>query len=163
MSSVSGLSEPHRAHVRQLVVQGCELMLGHARSVHYSQGADRWEGIEKGLLSWKGQYPKHADCSSTATWLLWVGLHHHYGVRDVVNGQDWRAGYTGTALQHGKRVVHEANVKVGDLAFYGSGWPGEHVAVCLGGGVVFSHGSESGPWKLALRYRPDLMEIRRYI
>jgi cell wall-associated NlpC family hydrolase len=51
----------------------------------------------------------------------------------------------------------------GDLAIYGSGAPGEHVAICIGGGLVISHGSEPGPFKLPLRYRTDLLEIRRYL
>jgi cell wall-associated NlpC family hydrolase len=66
-------------------------------------------------------------------------------------------------LAPGKLVVHESDVLVGDLAIYGSGPPGKHVAMCLGGGMIFSHGSEAGPFKLAVHYRPDLMEIRRYI
>lgn len=163
MSSVSGLSEQHRAHARRLIVQGAELLLGHARSVHYSQGADRWEGIQRGLLPWKGEYPHHGDCSSTATWLLWAALHHHFGVRDVVNGTNWTAGYTGTIAKHGKQVVHDANIKVGDLILYGRGWPYEHVTVALGGGVCFSHGSEAGPFKLAIDYRPDRAIVRRFV
>jgi hypothetical protein len=163
MSSVSGLSARHRARARQLVVRGAALLLANPAAVHYTQGAERWEGIARQLLIARGQYPEHGDCSSTATWLLWNALGRAYGVRDVVNGAHWRAGYTGTMLEHGKLVHHEGNVQVGDLAIYGRGFPGEHVAVCLGGGVVFSHGSEAGPFKLPLHYRPDLMAIRRYI
>jgi hypothetical protein len=44
----------------------------------------------------------------------------------------------------------------------GSGAPGNHVTVCLGGGVVLSHGSPAGPFKLPLRYRGDVLSIRRY-
>jgi hypothetical protein len=163
MSSASGLSAEHRAHARRVVAAGAELLLRHPREVHYTQGGGRWEGIADRLLIARGQYPHHGDCSSTATWLLWNALAHLYGVRDVVNGTSWRAGFTGTMLTHGKPVRHEANVKVGDLAIYGRGAPGEHVAVCLGGGVVFSHGSEAGPFKLPLHYRRDLLEIRRYV
>ena len=56
-----------------------------------------------------------------------------------------------------------AEMEMKNLAIYGYGFPGEHVAVCLGGGMVFSHGSEAGPFKLRLHYRPDLYQIRRYI
>ncbi|MEO6501136.1 MAG: NlpC/P60 family protein [Jatrophihabitantaceae bacterium] len=80
---------------------------------------------------------------------------------DVVNGQRWAAGYTGTMLQHG-RAVPASSAQVGDLVIYGSGAPGQHVAVCLGNGLVFSHGSEAGPFKLALRYRSDVLSVRRY-
>jgi hypothetical protein len=163
MSSVSGLSSAHRAHARHVVARGAALLLSHPSEVHYTQSAERWEGIARRLLVSRGEYPHHGDCSSTATWLLWNALEHAYGVRDVVNGDSWRGGFTGTMLQHGKPVRHEGNVQVGDLAIYGRGYPGEHVAVCLGGGVVFSHGSEAGPFKLALHYRPDILAIRRYI
>jgi cell wall-associated NlpC family hydrolase len=66
-------------------------------------------------------------------------------------------------LSHGKLVVHEENARVGDLVIYGHGFPGEHVAMFIGGGKVFSHGSEAGPFKLDMDYRPDRMQIRRYI
>ena len=84
----------------------------------------------------------------------------HLGMGDVVNGAGWRAGYTGTMLQHG-RPVPEAAAQVGDLVVYGPGAPGQHVTVCLGGGLVFSHGSEAGPFKLPLR-TTDVLSIRRY-
>src|ERR1044072_803501 len=82
---------------------------------------------------------------------------------DTVNGEAWIAGYTGTMLTHGTRVTSDSNVLPGDLALYGSGPPGKHVTICVGGGMVISHGSEEGPFKCKLRYREDLMEIRRYI
>lgn len=162
MSSVSGLSPKHRERARDLATRAAILGLQHAPSVHYTQGTKRWEGITKHLKAWRGEYPKYADCSAFATWCLWNGL-DHYGVRDTVNGQDWKAGYTGTMLKHGKPVAHESNVLRGDLAIYGTAWPGEHVAFCIGGGLVISHGSEAGPFKLPLHYRSDLLEIRRFI
>lgn len=161
--SVSGLSEKHRQAVRVVVAHGASLLLGHQAAVHYTQGPLRWEGITKRLLISRGQAISHGDCSSTATWLLWNGLYVLFGVRDVVNGSDWRFGFTGTMLAHGKAIRHESNIKVGDLAIYGHGAPGEHVAVCLGGGMVFSHGSEAGPFKAPLHYRPDLLSLRRYV
>jgi cell wall-associated NlpC family hydrolase len=66
-------------------------------------------------------------------------------------------------LKHGKRVNSPRNWKRGDCFIYGSDWPGKHVAVYIGGGYVISHGSEAGPFKLHWNYRPDLMEVRRYI
>ena len=162
MSSVSGLSPKHRERARDLTVRAAILGLRNAPAIHYTQGGSRWEGIDKHLKAWLGEFPNYADCSAFATWCLWNGL-DHYGVRDVVNGANWRAGYTGTMLKHGKRVVHERNILRGDLALYGTGWPGEHVALCIGGGLVISHGSEAGPFKLPLRYRNDLLEVRRYI
>lgn len=167
MSSVSGRSPEHRAEMRRIVAHGCEIMLDHKGAVHYSMEGDRWEGIDKRLLISKGQFPKHSDCSSSSTWLHWNAAVAHFPTnpgRDVLNGLRWTAGFTGTLLQHGKVVEHEDNILVGDLALYGiPGTTGKHVAVCLGGGLVFSHGSEGGPYKLDLHYRSDLMVVRRYI
>jgi len=162
VSSVSGLSEAHRAAARKTVLHGVDLLMAHPAAVHYTQGPLRWQGIDKNLLVAKGQCIRYGDCSSTATWLLWNAL-SVYGVHDIVNGQNWRAGFTGTMAQHGKRVVHDANIKVGDLVLYGPAPTFEHVAVAIGGGRVFSHGSEAGPFLLDMDYRRDRGEVRRYI
>lgn len=162
--AISGLSERHRREARKIIAHGAGLMLDHQAQVHYTQDGRRWQGIDRKLLVAKGQFPSYSDCSSSSTWLLWNGLHVNFGVRDLVNGTNWRAGYTGTILQHGKVVHHEENIKVGDLALYGPhGSVGSHVALCVGGGYVFSHGSEAGPFKTTLHYRPDLMCVRRFI
>lgn len=164
MSSVSGLSERHRNEARKIVAHGAELMLNHQSRVHYTQDRRRWNGINNRRLVAKEKFPHYSDCSSSSTWLLWNGLYVNFGVRDVVNGTHWQAGYTGTILQNGKRIFHERNIRIGDLAVYGSpGSTGAHVALCLGGGFVFSHGSEAGPFKTTLHYRPDLMCVRRFI
>lgn len=164
MTSVSGLSERHRNEARKIITRGADLMLSRRLRVHYSRGTSRWQGIDRKLLVAKDQFPTYSDCSSSSTWLLWNGLHVLFGVGDVVNGASWRYGFTGSMLQHGKKILHEENIRVGDLALYGiPGTNGKHVAVCLGGGYVFSHGSEAGPFKTNLHYRPDLMCVRRYI
>lgn len=162
---VSGLSDEHAAHARYLIKKAAHVMVEHKTVIHYSQGGDRWEGIAQHLTITKGQYPKHADCSSTATWMLWDGMHRPYGVRDLVNHANWRAGYTGSMYQNGLAVRHDANLKIGDLIFYGDQGGGipEHVAVYIGGGMVFSHGSEGGPYILPLDYRHDRRMSRRYI
>jgi hypothetical protein len=163
MSSVSGLSAPHRIRARDLAIQAAFLGLRHAPALHYTQTAKRWEGISRGLKAFRGEYPHYADCSAFATWCLWNGL-DHYDVRDTVNGQAWKAGYTGTMLQHGKVVAHRGNVLRGDCVLYGrKGTTGEHTAICIGGGKVISFGSEAGPFLLDIDYRSDIIEIRRYI
>lgn len=164
--SVSGLNSRERANARRLILQGAELGLARAASLHYTQGAKRWEGIDKGLRAWKGQCPEWADCSAFATWVLWQGL-YHYGIRDVVNGAGFKAGYTGTMWTRGKRVVHDSSIKIGDLALYGDpfGRTG-HVAIVadLKPTIrVISFGSDPGPFDLPLRYRSDLRQVRRYI
>jgi cell wall-associated NlpC family hydrolase len=165
MSSASGLSEEHRAHARELIVKACGKMVDNKNKITYSQGADRWEGIRKGLSITRGLYPTHCDCSSTHTWLMWDSMHRNYGVRDLVNGMNWLAGYTGTMYTRGKGVKHDENLKVGDAIFYGDQGGGipKHVATYLGGGKVFSHGSQGGPYILDIDYRPDRRMSRRYI
>lgn len=162
---VSGLSDDHAAHARSLIIKAAHTMVSHKSEIHYSQGGNRWEGIANRLTITKGQYPKHCDCSSTTTWMLWDALARPYGVRDLVNHTNWRAGYTGTQYRSGKAVVHDKNLKIGDLIFYGTQGGGvpEHVAIYVGGGKVFSHGSEGGPYILPLDYRPDRRMSRRYI
>lgn len=162
MSSVSGLGALHRRKARKVAKGAALLSLHHASEVHYTQGAQRWEGIAKGLKAWRGQYPNYMDCSAGVTWWLWNGL-AHFKVRDVVNGQGWLAGYTGTMRNHGKRVRW---VLTGDAAHYGSG-TGKHTAMVIGRNLgrvmVVSHGSEGGPYLLPANYRADLDHFRRYI
>lgn len=163
--SVSGLSDAHRAHARKIILRDVNLMIRNKSSVHYSQKANRWVGIDRKLSGLEGKYPATCDCSSTATWMLWDGMCRNYGVRDLVNGAAWRAGYTGTMYTRGKAVQHDSSIKVGDCIFYGDQGGGipSHVAMAIGGGLVFSHGSEGGPYILKLDYRNDRRMTRRYI
>lgn len=163
--SVSGLSPAHRAHARKLILRAAKTMVQRKHLINYSQGPNRWEGITKGLTITKGQYPKNCDCSSTAQWMLWDAMKRPYGVRDLVSGSNWRHGYTGSQYTRGKAVKHDKNMKIGDLVFYGRQGGGipSHVAVYVGGGKVFSHGSQGGPYILNIDYRGDRRMTRRYI
>jgi NlpC/P60 family len=163
MAGSSGLSEAHRAHARKIIVRGANLMVRNKDRIHYSQRPDRWVGIERKLSCLNGQYPTTADCSSTASWMLWDAMARNYGVRDCVNNLAWKAGWTGSMYKLGLNVQHEP--KIGDLVFYGTqaGGVPEHVAVYIGGGLVFSHGSEGGPYILKKDYRGDRRMTRRYI
>lgn len=169
MTSVSGLALMRRIEARDRTVRAAMLALNHSPQVHYTQGPNRWEGINKKLHSQEGKYPHFCDCSSFATWCLWNGLFVKFGVRDVVNNQKWQAGYTGTMLDNGKQVVHMNNVQRGDLVIYGDGPPGHHVAIVVGRRsmdnqiMVVSHGSEPAPLYLPYNYRSDVMCVRRYI
>lgn len=161
--SVSGLTAKRRLHARQTILRGVSLLMRDPASVHYTQGPQRWQGIDKHLTINADQCITQGDCSSTATWLLWNALFVSYGVRDVVNDEAWRAGYTGTIAQNGKRVVHDYSIKVGDLILYGRGPTYEHVTVAIGGGRCFSHGGEAGPFLLPIDYRADRAQVRRFI
>jgi hypothetical protein len=167
MTAVSGLDRDQRAEARRATVRAALAGLDNISMIHYTQGPDRWDGIGNNRVAAKGKVPHHSDCSSFATWCLWNGLNLGFGVGDVVNGLDWSAGYTGTMLQNGKQVRRVENVRQGDCALYGTKWPGSHVAIVVGrqDGVpmVVSHGSEEGPFFIRYDYRPDVLEIRRYI
>jgi len=168
MSSVSGLSKANRIRCRDRVVGAAWLAYNHKVQVHYTQSGRRWEGIRNGDNARKGEYPKYADCSSFATWCLWNGLYLGFKVRDTVNGTDWKAGYTGTMLKHGKPVQHKENILRGDCVIYGkSGSTGAHTAIVVatksGTPMVISHGSEAGPFYVPYNYRSDIMVVRRYI
>lgn len=140
------------------------MCLRNKGAIHYTQGASRWEGIHSHLRVAKGQFPRYADCSAMASWLLWNALTHalkDLTIADVVNGDHWQGGFTGTMVDHGHHIDHLKFV--GDCAFYGSPPNFDHVTVYIGGGYVFSHGSEAGPFKLQPNYRNDLHAMRRYI
>jgi hypothetical protein len=162
----SGLNAEQRNNARRLICDAAWLTYNHKGVVHYTQGSQRWEGIDEHLKAWKGEYPHHADCSALATWCLWNGL-DHYHLNDIVNGAAWKGGYTGTMLSHGKVVQQLKTVHRGDCVIYGSGNPGKHTAIVVGwkSGVpmVISHGSEAGPYYLPYNYRSDTMSIRRYV
>ncbi len=154
------LTKAQRIGARDRAMRAAALGVLHNAHISYTQGQDRWDGIRRRCRASKGQFPHSADCSSFTTWCLWDAL-LLYDAPDIINGSSWTAGYTGTQLQHGKRVT--GAVMRGDLAIYGTGAPGEHVAICIGNDLVISHGSQAGPMKLKLHYRRDLMEVRRYI
>lgn len=134
---------------------------GHGST--YTQGPERWEAVTaiRGLLAPGHAIPRlvEGDCSSGYTrWALWA-LQQHLGriPHDVVNGQDWRAGYTGTIALHLHRLPAHAPLEVGDAVLYGSRWPYVHVTGVLepSHGLVVSHGGPRvviEPWS----YRRDV-------
>lgn len=157
---VSGLSDAHAAEVRKGLVHCAQVMVANKNSINYSQGGDRMVGVRSHLTIRRGQFPHTCDCSSTAYWMLFDWLFEKNGVRDLVCEAHWNPNatiYTGTMYRHGKRVVHDSNLKIGDLIFYGDQGGGvpEHVAMYIGGGYVFSHGSMGGPYILKMDYRDD--------
>lgn len=159
------LTAGQQQQARSRAVQAARLAYQNRAAVHYTQGPQRWQGIAQQLKASAGRYPNYADCSSFATWCLWCAL-HPLGAPDVVNGQNWQAGYTGTMLAHGQVVTPSAALP-GDCVLYGTpGSTGAHTAIVVQSGnvpTVVSHGSEAGPYLLAYNYRPDIMNIRRYI
>lgn len=124
----------------------------HRTSMAYSEGASR------GLLPALPGFPRATDCSGYVTWLYKVsGLPDPSGFNYTV------VGYTGTLAQHGTRVPAGLPLKVGDLVYYGGGFPYGHVAMIVNGflGLVTSHGSP-GIKVLPYRYRA-VSAVRRYM
>jgi CHAP domain len=148
---------------RVRVVRSALLGRLHAAEVHYTSGPRRWDGITNRCRAHLGRFPRFADCSSYVTWCIWDALGGPNAGPDVVNGQSWKGGYTGTMKQNGRRVPRGlANARPGDLVLYGPG-TGKHVTIVVGTDKVVSHGSEAGPHLLKPDYRPDVAEVRRYV
>jgi len=116
----------------------------------YTQGADRMQGVREKIRP--PDWPKHADCSSLATWVYWVSEYPD------PNGLGYNGtGYTGTLDDHGHRVS-EVQAKRGDLVFYSNP---DHVAVYVGNGRVVGFGHQGGPDNTDMDYR-DVTQIRHY-
>lgn len=143
----SELTAQEVAEARHIIVEGARWMADHSDEVNYTELGLRWSAINEDRRIAAGQYLQYGDCSSTATWLLWNGLtHRNRDFPDIVNGAQWRYGWTGTIARHGKPVPSLRQLDVGDLILYGSGWPYRHVTVALGDGKCFSHGTQAGPF-----------------
>lgn len=96
----------------------------HDGAEYYTQGPQRWQGVNAvhGIVEVTEDIPEleAGDCSAGLTrWQLWA-LQQSLGrvPRDIVNGCDWKAGFTGTIASTCLRVV---TPKVGDAILYGSG------------------------------------------
>lgn len=152
-----------RSRCAQAVVNKALEGVTKRAGIHYSQRlALRWVGIDQHMI--KGQ-PPYADCSAYCSWLMWrarLVVRGSAGL-DIVNGEKWQAGYTGTMLNHGHR--HRFGPSMWNpgrtLVFYGKPTV-EHVAVYVGNGKVVSHGSEAGPLLLPWNYRSDFNQARSY-
>lgn len=130
--------------------------------VHYTQGPSRMMIVRHHMkLAELSTTPwLYEDCSSSVTGLRYVsGLPDANG---VIAGRQYSGyGFTGTLASHGTRVLM-ANAPKGALFFYGSYWPYHHVTMAVGGGLVFSHGSEVGPLLVRFNYRHDVNHARVY-
>ena len=157
------LTKKQLAAARNRAIVAAQTGLKNAAALHYSEGSDRWQGIQNHDIPPK--FPTEADCSSFVTWCLWNAL-NPLGIKDVVNGSGWKAGYTGTLLKHGKKIdIHSAIP--GDVIIYGApGSTGAHTVIVVTAGpnpTVISNGSEAAPLHLPWNYRPDFLSCRRYI
>ena len=125
----------------------------------------RWIGIHDKVCT--PDVPKYSDCSSFVTWIYWT-LFGDAG--DLLNGENWQAGYTGTLWAHGTdQGTDSASLQVGDICIYGSGPGYDHAAFYIGDGTVISHGTSdnsAGNWTLGYNSfgaSLPLAGCRRYI
>lgn len=153
-----GLSGPQRLAIRAGAVAAAELALHH-RPIVYTEGGDRWDGINHHRLAARHEFPHAADCSAFCTWCLWTASRWKHNLGDFVNGQGWKAGYTGTMEVHGQRIERKHLIRA-DLVLYGTP---SHVAIYVGHDRVISHGSPGGPRLLRVDYRSDIHSFRRYV
>lgn len=146
---------------RRLILKAAKWMVAHKDEVTYTESLSlRWSAIDERRRIARGQYLQYGDCSSTVTWMLWNAFtHRNPDFPDVVNGEEWRAGFTGTIAAHGTLVPSLSQVRVGDLILYGSPPSYEHVTIAVGRGLCFSHGSMAGPFILPI-CDPSLMQLR---
>lgn len=147
-----GASEP-----RDRIIAAALALYAVRDLILYTQGPHRMTIVRKQL---RPPFPPETiweDCSSAATGVYWIA-----DIADP-NGRDYDGyGWTGTLCEHGRPVTLE-QAQPGDLVFYGPGPPWTHVAVYLGGGRVWSHGSNEGPLILLIDYRPDRGQVRSYV
>lgn len=145
--------------VRARILASAAVLYNRRSRVHYTMGWQRMQIVRQRLTAQQiATVPElFEDCSSSITGLFFVA-----GARDP-NGLNFNGqGFTGTMCGHG-RSVSLVNAKPCALVFYGNGPPWKHVALYLGGGRVWSFGSEPGPYLLPIDYRGDRGDIREYL
>lgn len=142
----------YRAKLRDnvLVIAAHATLVGG--SLPYSQSASR-----SNFPAWP-RIPPATDCSGFVTWIAWQA---GFGARVGYYGAGSSVGWTGTLALQGVLVPLNAHLQVGDMIFYGSGYPWGHVAMYVGHNNVISHGS-TGVKILPYNYRA-YGAVRRYI
>lgn len=157
---------------RQIVVSAALCALAKRGSLVYS-GRNRatvrrrWQGIDEGIAP--PEAPTYADCSSLATWCLWLA--RDLGAGDP-SGRDWAPGNTASMERLGRNVTLE-DARPGSLFFYANDRMGGHVAIMVervrDTPFVVSFGFEGGPsylrydYRLRMLGRSDLTSVRDYI
>lgn len=158
-----GLSAAERKRAREIAVYAAMQGFHHRDEMLYTEGAARWSGIADHRLGWKDQFPRAADCSAFVTWAEWNAAEHFHIHQDIVNGDDWDGGYTGTMTQHGIEVKL-SELLLADAIFYaGTRQIPQHTAIYVGKGRVVSHGHPGGPLLLPVELGLPIVQARRYI
>lgn len=134
-----GISPANRGELRRVIMRAAKLGVAEHARMTYTEGPLRWSGITHECRSILGEVPPDSDCSAFATWCYWDAS-RWLKLPDIVNGDNWLAGYTGTMVQHGVEIPL-ADAQQGDLVFYGEGIP-FHVAIFAGRSALFDGGAQ---------------------
>ncbi len=135
-----------RAHLGALM----DMLVQHEPLIHYVQkrpmSTSRY--TEQELADrFKQKKTISMDCSESVTLLC-----HLAGLADP-NGNDYNGtGFTGTMLNHLNHYTSPLSAGVGALVVFGPG-DGDHVCMVRKQGrdpLLFSHGTERGPWFIHL-------------
>lgn len=140
------------------LMSGAMILYNRRSIVHYTQGPTRMTIVRHRMrLRDLETFPYfYEDCSSSTTGLFYIA-----NLADP-NELDYNGlGFTGTEAVHGTRVPASTAPR-GALIFYGWAYPYHHVTMAVGGGNVFSHGSEYGPRISRWNYRNDVAQARVY-
>lgn len=142
---------PSRTEQRQLIMAAAMWGYYNKDAMHYAHPSNPAQSAKRMKdFGPPPNVPEWSDCSSFATWCYKVA-----GAVDP-NGNNYNgSGYTGTLWNHGRKVS-VAQLRAGDLCFYGNpASVNSHVTVYVGLGKVVSHGSEEGPFVTDVKYRSD--------
>lgn len=135
-------------------VAACNLVIARRSGIHYTQGPSRMSGVR--LRRRPPSFGEWEDCSSEATWILYVmdQVARSFGGRvDDPNGLGYNGqGFTGTQMTHGL-PVNAFTAPLLALVFYASRGRIGHVAVKRSMTRVMNMGSESGPRDEPVGYR----------
>jgi len=122
---------------RQQLVTCGQALYNNRYSEHYTENSPaRWTGIDDKIRP--PSAPTYSDCSSAVTWCYWTVFGNG---PDIINGENWQAGYTGTMATHGK-AIDCSQLQPGDVILYGSGAPWDHAEMYMGNGQTVSHGAD---------------------
>jgi len=147
--------------VREAIVDLLVRSIRATRAWHYSQVRAMQN------LGVKPELDQRADCSTSSTdAYFWARLQTGLAVPDPNHSGFNGFGWTGTLVQN-PEVGLSARHEIGDLGIYGRNRSDTtHVVTCYVPGVGSasewcSHGSESAPYPVELRYRRDLLCVVR--
>jgi len=142
---------------RQALVKCGQALYNDRAKEHYTEGPERWQGITAKIRP--PSAPTYSDCSSAVSWCYWTVFGNG---PDILNGESWSGGYTGTMATHGKAIPCN-QMQPGDVALYGSGAPWDHAEMYMGGGKMVSHGADPVSYQSSTSLQGFAsMQCRRY-